>query len=436
MKRYFLFITILLLIHAFFMFYNLEKWSIFGWDQVDNAWAAMRILVAHKYPLLGMVAKQNSGLYIGPLYYYLVAIFYFFTRFDPIASPIVAGCTALFSFASPILAGCTALFSYWVIYGVSRRLFNKKVALISCFIYTFSSSIIQAERIQWPVNFIAPVGLLIFYFLYKVMTGNTKYIIHLAAAVGLSFHIHFTSVFYPIIILLSLPLIPINKKMWKYVFIAIPVFAVFMIPQAIYYALANHQNSLGNYNGYFKSYYHGFHLQRMVQLSHDAFIKFQSILEKPYTMLRNAVFLYIPLFFFFFLHKQKHTQFLKLFYLIALWILVPWIVFTTYSGEISDYYFNIQLYLAVILFAYLTVWIWETKKIILRAAIGIFWLYFAVANVQVFFNTKPGNLIKDRITVLENVNKGQLINFTEGDPKSYLDFYYSYTQHKPLPFNL
>jgi len=419
---YFVIAIVLFFVHAFFMFYKLEQWAAFGWDQVNNAWAAMRILVGHNYPLVGMVAKQNSGLYIGPLYYYLVAVFYFFTRLDPIASPI--------------LAGCTALFSYWIIYGVSLRLFNKKVAVISCFIYTFSYFIINAERMQWPVNFIAPIGLLIFYFLYKVMTGDAEYIVHLAAAVGLSFHIHFTSIFYPIIILFSLPLVPINKKTWKYILVAIPVFLVFMIPQAIYYLQTNHQNSLGNYSGYFQTYYHGFHFRRMLQLSHDAFIKFQSILEKPYTILRNAVFLYIPLFFVAYRQKQKNTHWIKLFYLIALWIFVPWVVFTTYSGEISDYYFSIQLYLAVILFAYLTLWIWETKKFLLRAGIAVFWLYFAVLNVQIFANTDHGNLFEDRMKVQQSIDRGQLINFTEGDPTSYLDFYYSYTQHKPLPFKL
>jgi 4-amino-4-deoxy-L-arabinose transferase-like glycosyltransferase len=413
---YFMTILALFLVHIFFMFYNLEKWATFGWDQVDNAWAAMRILVGHNYPLLGMVAKQNSGLYIGPFYYYLVAAFYFFTRLDPIASPI--------------LAGCTALFSYWIIYVVSRRLFNIKVALVSCFIYTFSYFIINAERNQWPVNFIAPVGLLVFYFLYKVMTGDAKYLIHLAATVGLSFHIHFTAIFYPIIILLSLPFISFNKKMWKYLLVSIPIFILFMTPQAIYYLKAGRQNT------YLQTYYHGFHLQRMLQLSHDAFIKFQSILEIPYTILRNAVFFYIPLFLLAYWQKEKNKNRVKLFYLITLWILIPWIVFTTYSGEISDYYFNIQLYLAVILFAYLTFWIWETKKLLLRAGIGIFWLYFAITNVQLFFNTHNGNLPKDRIKVLQSVDNGQLINFAEGDPQSYLDFYYSYTQHKPLPFKL
>jgi 4-amino-4-deoxy-L-arabinose transferase-like glycosyltransferase len=404
------------------MFYNLQHWASFGWDQVDNAWAAVRILVVHNYPLVGMVAKGNSGMYIGPLYYYFVSMFYAVTQLHPIAAPLIAGCTALFSF--------------WVIYYVTRGLFTVKVAVASCFIYTFSSFIIHAERIQWPVNFIAPLSLLIFYFLYKLLTGEIKYAIHLAATIGLSFHIHFTAIFYPVIILFSIPFISFKKSSWKYILLSIPAFLVFFIPQAIYYIQTKTAGAINNYSGYFQTYYHGLHLQRMLQLSHDAFIKFQSILETPYTMLRNAVFFYIPLFFIAYTQKQKNSNRLKLFYLIVLWVLVPWVIFTTYSGEISDYYFNIQLYLAIMIFAYLTVWIWESKRLILRVAIGVFWIYFAITNVQIFFKTQDSNFINNQITARQSVNVGKLINFVEGDPGSYLGFYYSYTQHKPLPFKL
>lgn len=63
-KKTLLFIGIFLL-HLFFRFYNFEVRNIFRWDQVDNAWAAKNIIVDHKFPLLGMVARQNTGFYIG-----------------------------------------------------------------------------------------------------------------------------------------------------------------------------------------------------------------------------------------------------------------------------------------------------------------------------------------------------------------------------------
>ena len=167
----------------FFRFYKLLSLASFNWDQLDYAWAAVRIISVHKFPLLGPQAK-GSGMYIGPLYYYFAALFYYITGLNPIASPIIAACTSIINFG--------------VLYYVSKNLFNKRTALLSCFIYTFSDFLIQSERVQWQVSFIAPVSLLIFYFLYKVITGESRYLIPLAICTGLAFHTHFTAIFFPI----------------------------------------------------------------------------------------------------------------------------------------------------------------------------------------------------------------------------------------------
>ena len=258
-------VFVLLLFHIFFIFYQLKLRASFGWDQVDNAWAAIRILREHRYPLLGMVAKQNSGMYIGPLYYYLVAIFYYLTQLNPIASPL--------------LAACTAIFSFFVIFFVSNGLFGKRVAVLSCFIYTVSSFIIQTEHNQWPVNFVAPISLLIFYFLFLSFTKDVKYLLHTAVWAGLAFHIHFTAIFYPLIIICTLPLLPKSRKTILYVLFSLIIITVIQTPQIIYYF--QHRLAANNYASYFQTYYQGLHLRRVLQLAHDAFIEFQAILDIP-----------------------------------------------------------------------------------------------------------------------------------------------------------
>ena len=113
----------LLLIFVFFIFlrfYLLEEKSSFGWDQVDNAWAAKNIIVDKKLPLVGMQAKGSSGFFIGPYYYYLLVPVYFLTNLDPIASGIFAGITSVISF--------------FIIYFITRSLFSNKIALLAlCF---------------------------------------------------------------------------------------------------------------------------------------------------------------------------------------------------------------------------------------------------------------------------------------------------------------
>lgn len=418
LRKYTTVLIVLFLCHLFFRFYNLEKWAVFGWDQVDNAWASAKILIAHKYPLLGMVAKQNSGMYIGPLYYYLVALFYYFTNLHPIAAPI--------------LAATTSMLSFWVIFFVAKNIFSTRIALMSCFIYLTSNFIIVYERIAWPVNFIAPLALLIFYFLYRVLTGEFKYYVHLGLATGLFFHIHFTAVYYPITILLCLPFLPKKKQALLYAGKGLLLAVFCFIPQLIYYLFAKNSQNLSHYNEYISANYHGIHARRILQLSHDAFIKFQSILETPYTSLRNSVFFFIPAFYL--VYRQTHK--VKLFYLIGLWILVPWIIFSTYRGEISDYYFSSHLYLAVLLFAYLSVWIWDRKILAAKIFITCFWLYFAYANTQAFFRTQEGSLAKNMAIAQQAVDQKKYLNFTEGDPQSYFYFYLMYTQKHEMAYDL
>ena len=402
------------------MFYNLEQWASFGYDQVNTAWEAMHIVTRQDYPLLGMVAKATSGIHIGPLYYYYASLFYFLTRMDPVAAPIIAGVTSLFSFG--------------VVYVVSKKLFDGRVALVSAFIYTCSSFIINFERAQLPINFIAPLSLFTLFFLHKVITGEPKYFLHLGAMVGLSFHIHFTAIFYPIIILTALPFVRWNKVSFKYFMGAIGVGALFFIPQIVYYLQANHTYELGAYNGYMLSNYHGFHLRRMLQLTPDAFIQFETVLMTPFV--RYISYLFVPAFATAYISQERTRKRWLLTYLIALWFFIPWIVFTTYSGEISQYYFSLQSYVGVIMLAYLTVRIWDRRSIIFRILIAIYWLYWTSNNIRVFFNKTPGDFPKNRAAVLEAIRAGRVIQFSEGDPQSYLYYYYLYSRHKELPYKL
>jgi 4-amino-4-deoxy-L-arabinose transferase-like glycosyltransferase len=403
-------LTILMVIfiaHLFFRFYLLSERLSFGWDQVDNAWAAKSIIVDHKYPLLGMVAKGNSGFNIGPLYYYLIAIVYWVFRLNPIASGVTAGLTSIFTF--------------FVIYFVTKKLFSQNIALIAVGIHTVSNYIIVSDRSQWPVNLIAPVSFLVFYALYNVMTGKAKYLVLLALAIGFSFHIHFTSIFYPIIVLLSLPFFPWKKKNLKYIFLSIPIFLLFLIPNILaeVYSKNSQTNSLV---GYLNTYYHGFHLTRVLQLAHDAFVEFQLIMMGWFHDLNYL--LVIAFFIIFFLIKTTRKKFI-LSYLIALWFVVPWFVFATYKGEISNYYFFSTRPIAILILAYLTYWIFSFKNYLSKIAIVIFWLYFSYVNIGLFFSTPKGDMKEHIANAKSAIEKRQFIDAFPYTPESYLYYYYS-----------
>lgn len=402
--------VILIGIGFYLRIYGWENYSQFTWDQVDNAWAAKNILVDHKLPLVGMVAKQNSGIYVGPLYYYAIAIFYFFTRLDPVASII--------------FAALTSVFSSIVLFFVTKRLFSFYIAFISLFIQVVSLAAITFDRVQWPVDFIPAISLLVLYFIYRVITGNEKSFIWLGIVLGFSFHIHFTAIFFPILVLLSIPFFPRTKKAAMYGFLGFGIFLIFMIPSiATFLQNKSYGNTVLHYGS---TNYHGIHLQRIIQLTNDAFIQFVPYLY--FNTLYGLRVLLFPLFLILYWMSNKTARSFKVLYLFGLWFFVPWIVLSAYSGELSDYYFSSTRFLAVIILAYILNYIFFAKRNLFVNLTGIVTiLFYGYVNLSYYFvHPTDRPLSYHRHNVVQAIKQGKVINFTEGDPESYL--YYIYTK--------
>lgn len=416
LQRHWLFICFFLLlgIHIFFQFYNMYAWTPFGWDQTDNAWAAKRILIDHQYPLVGMVAKENTGFYIGPLYYYYISIFYWMTKMHPIASSLTAGVTSIITF--------------FVFFFLIRKLFSTKIALIAVGIETFSLFVISGDRTQWPVNFIPLISLLIFYALYKVVSGNPKYLLLLGLGVGLSLQIHFTSVFYFPIILLSLPLFPLRKRTFIYGFLSCILIFLFFLPNLIA-NLQAHNSQGSNLANYLHTYYLGFHLRHVLQLTHDGFIEFFAILR--FHLADTLSWIFLPIFSVLYIRKQKDSNSKKLVYLSWLWVIIPWFAFSTYSGELSNYYFYMTRPIALIVFAYLTYMLLIQRYLLVKLCVIGFWMYFIYTNSLDFVHP-PNNGLRDA----EKSAKSHIISNTpillyQNIPDSYLYWYYTYAHIQP-----
>ena len=73
LKNKFLIIVFVIFIFEFFLrTYQLDLKTPFGYDQVDNAWVAKNLIEEGRLPLVGMVAKTNSGIFIDSLYYHFM----------------------------------------------------------------------------------------------------------------------------------------------------------------------------------------------------------------------------------------------------------------------------------------------------------------------------------------------------------------------------
>lgn len=411
MRHTYWIVLILFVVHLFFRFYDIENRNLFGFDQVDNAWAAKNIIVDNKFPLVGAPVKQNTGFYLGPAYYYLITPFYWLFNLDPIASGIFAGITSIFTF--------------FTIFFIIKKLFSIDVALIAIFIHTVSLFIVNADRVQWNVNFITPISLIIFYCLYRVLNGGLKYILYLALALGFSFSIHFTAIFFIPIFLCTLPFFPKNIRVIKYVLFSIPLFLIWFIPTFIS-EVSSKAASSKSLISYLDTYYHGLHARRVLQLLPDAFIEFEQVLGRMFKPLQYIV---LPIFIFLYLRPIGREK-LILCYLVLLWIIIPWIAFSTYSGEISNYYFSVTRPIAIIALSFITWKLLQCRFLVLKLLVILFWVYYAIVSIVGFFVPAYRPLSYHRAQVEQAIKKGEVIEFSQFLPESFI--YYVYKRNENI----
>jgi len=398
---------LLFLSFIFLRFYQLPLRANLGWDQADSAWAARGIIIDNPWRLEGVPIKGNAGMFMGPLYYYLIAPFYFFSNLDMIASPIFASTISVVSFIA--------------FYYITKKLFGLKLALVATAIYTFSLPVISSDRLQAAFTLIPIMSYVVFYFLYKFITGYEKYIVYLAAIIGFGFHIHFTSLFYLLIVILTLPFFPRNRKSLVYILIALSVFFLFISPMIYSISVTQGSGSNGIVN-YLQASYHGVHLQRFLQLTHDGLISFEIILQ--FTILRYLSLFILPLFIFVFYFtdtKKTLKERLLFIYLMILFFLIPWVAFSTYTGELTDYYFSHSRYLAIIAIAFLLMSVYRRKDVLSKLFTFSLLVFFVGYNIYLFFQITPGNYFSIKQSVEDAINSHQKVKFKDRDP-----FYYTY----------
>lgn len=411
-KKLWILVLILLALHIFLRFYQLEYRMVFNYDQVDSAWAAKNIIDDHKFPLFGPANKLGSGIFVGPGYYYLISVFYFFTQLDPIAAGIFAGVLSVLTF--------------FVIFFIGKGLFGVLTALFALAINIVSFSGVEFDRIQWEINFVPLVSLVVFYSLYKICRGDVKFIFLLAFALGFSFHVHFTTAVYlPILVLLAFPFFPLSKKLLKKLLFALPIFLVFIMP--ILLANIQSKNSLfSNSAGYIGASFHGLYLTRVLQLTHVAFIQIASFFTFP--QLGRLSIVILPIFGLVYLFKKLSRDRIILVYLVAIWFLVPWLIMSVYNGEITPYYLSVNRYVALLILAYLLVSLLSLRKFYISLLLFLFFFYYSYINLQNFFAFRTVGLLNYKLLVKKAIEDGKEIKFKEGDPRSYL--YYFYTRKR------
>ena len=130
-------IVLILVLAAFLRFWRLPEYMTFLGDEGRDVLAVKRMIVDHKFRLIGPVTSVGN-MYLGPLYYYLMLPAMMIFRLSPVGPAAMVALLGVLT---------TAL-----IYFYGREWVGVKGSLFGAFLYAISPVVITFSRSSWNPN--------------------------------------------------------------------------------------------------------------------------------------------------------------------------------------------------------------------------------------------------------------------------------------------
>ncbi len=167
---------LILCVGAFFRLYRISEYMTFLGDEGRDVLVVKRMIVDHKFTLLGPTASVG-GFFMGPLYYYLMLPFLWLWDLDPTGPAVMV---ALFGIAT-----------ICIVYKVSSDMFGEAVGVLSSALYALSPIVISYSRSSWNPNLVPFFSLLAIYGLWNITVRNASrwmFVVGLLVGFGIQHH--------------------------------------------------------------------------------------------------------------------------------------------------------------------------------------------------------------------------------------------------------
>ncbi len=318
-----LFLTIILTLGLFFRIYKFESLYTFDHDQDLSAWIVKDILVNHHPRLIGQLTSID-GVFIGPLYYYVLAFFFAAFNMNPLAAHIPVTVIGLASIAS--------------LYFVFKKFFGQTAGIVGAFLYATSTSLVFLDR--WIVPTIPTVlwSVWLLYVLFSLLKGNFKTLPLAAILIGLIWHIHVALL--PLVLLIPTAIFLSGKKI-KLRRLILPLF-IFAILSSPFIAFET-RHGFGQIKGMYQAISYSRQdqpegIQRAKLVISGASSAFSRVIfyQKEISQLLTVLAFSLGAFF---LIKSKFISKNQLI-LLALWVALNIISQQLSKRDVSEYYFN------------------------------------------------------------------------------------------------
>ncbi len=189
-KSLFVLLVLILALAAFLRFYKLAEYMTFLGDEGRDALVIRSMFLDRHFPLIGPPTSVGN-IYLGPLYYYMMAMPMALFWLNPVAA---AGMNALIG-----------ILTVFLVYFLSKRFFSKEAGLVASFLYAVSPVTVVYSRSSWNPNPAPFFSALAIYSLYIALKkGSLGWFALAGGFIGAAVQMHY----------LALVLIPIALVIW------------------------------------------------------------------------------------------------------------------------------------------------------------------------------------------------------------------------------
>lgn len=418
-------VTVILLIGAFLRLFRISEYMHFYGDEGRDLIIVRNLLVNKDLILIGP-GTSVGNMYLGPLYYYLIAPALLLSNYHPVGPAIFVA----------ILGVVTIYLTYLL----SKKWFGVFPAIIAALLYAIAPTVIKYSNFSWNPNVTPFFSILSIYLIDKINLKKQNWLLIPAlASFAFVLQSHYMGIFLlPVIIavwIYKLRKQRIKKGYILNTLLGIVAFGLLMSPLLIFDIRHNYMNfnSLMTYLGGLggsRSYSLLTFFERLITN-----IKFMVADTLGSDGLISALYSFFIIIGAIFLHYYSKSKYQIA--ILSLWLLMSTLGLTLYGGRIISHYYGFAFMVIPLLIGAIIGKAYENKKIvgIVFGALVLFpILYFSIKDSNLRY--APNRLVQRAEAVAEKINKeayGRDFNIAVLSEGNYEDGYQYFLEQKGYP---
>ena len=398
-KFEFLALLVILLAAAFLRLYKIAGYMTFLGVEGRDVLVVKRMIVDHKWTLLGPNASV-AGFFLGPIYYYFMIPFLWAFRLNPVGPAVMV---ALFGVATVFL-----------VHKVGRDFFNFRVGLLAAGLYAISPLVITYSRSSWNPNLVPFFSLLTIWLLWQTTSKKDFRILGLIGfLLGIAIQLHYLTIFLIAIVGFYFFFFGVQRRKLKSYFWLIGGFLAGWSPFLLFELRHRFPNFRTLYRFILFSEETGFVFKKFIPIVSDVGWRlFERLMANKQQILTYVLFLTVLPIFVFNWFKEKKDK--SVYALLGFWLILGVLLFGFYQDDIYDYYFSFMFPLPFLLTAFALEKIAGKKRIGLCLA-GLLAGFLVWASLQDIPFRRPPNRqleqVKEIARFVFERSEGKPLNF-------------------------